>query len=48
VRARALEIGQTVERIFKESRAQGITPDAAARHIAEAALTAGSVQSSTV
>jgi leucine dehydrogenase len=44
VRARALEIGQTVEKIFKEARAQGITSDAAARHIAEATLTADSVQ----
>ena len=34
VRARSLAIGQTMERIFKEAQARGITPEAAARRMA--------------
>ncbi|WP_236790857.1 Glu/Leu/Phe/Val dehydrogenase dimerization domain-containing protein [Amycolatopsis sp. GM8] len=40
VRVRVLEIGETVERIFKSARAQDITTGAAARQIAEANLAA--------
>lgn len=47
VHARALEIGQTLEKVFKEARALGVTSDAAARRIAESTLAAAPEKSPT-